>query len=460
MRATLGWIAASTGGRLEGADREVAGLGIDTRTLAPGELFAAIRGERFDGHDFAAAALERGAVALLVARRLPLDLPQVVVDDTTLALGRLARAWRERHAIPVVGVGGSNGKTTTKEMIAAILAENGAVLATRGNLNNHIGVPLTLLGLDDAHRAAVVEMGANHPGEIAALVQIVRPTVAIITNAGAEHLEGFGSLEGVAVAEGEMVAGLEVAATAVINAGDEFAPLWRRLARAGRVLTFGAAPDADFRAEDRRARIEDGAFVTEFTLRTPAGSRPVRLALAGAHNVVNAQGAAAAAVAAGASLDAVAAGLARVRPVQGRLQLKATPHGAWIIDDSYNANPSSVRAGIDTLVSLDARRLMVLGEMAELGTHTLASHEEAGDYARARGVELLYCLGAPTAHSARRFGDGARFFVSVEELVTALEPELGPGVCVLVKGSRVNRLERVVDALTGAAPRAACGGMH
>jgi len=459
MKASLSFIAGATGGSLRGPDLDFAGIGIDTRTLAAGEVFVAIRGERLDGHNYVAAAVERGAAAVVVARPVEVRVPQVIVADTTQALGDLARAWRARFDLPLVAVGGSNGKTTTKEMIAAILGGVGPVLATRGNLNNHIGVPLTLFRLDGTHRCAVIEMGANHPGEIATLVDIARPTVGIITNAGAEHLEGFGSLDGVAAAEGEMVAGLDAAATAVINAGDDYAGLWRGMSRAGRIVSFGAAA-ADFRAEDVRCGIEAGAFVTDFRLVTPAGSRPVRLALAGAHNVVNALGAAAAAAAAGAPLEAIVAGLGSMRAVKGRLQLKSTPQGAWLIDDSYNANPSSVRAGIDTLAALPGRRLLVLGEMAELGDHARASHEDVATYARARGVERLFALGEGTRDAVRAFGTGAAWYGSAGELTAALRPELSAGVYVLVKGSRVNRLERVVEALAAGDAIAEAGGTH
>ncbi len=459
MKTSLSFIAAATAGALEGADREVAGLSIDTRTLVPGEVFVALRGERADGHDFVAAAALRGAAAAIVARPVPVALPQLIVADTTRALADLARAWRARFDLPLVGVGGSNGKTTTKEMIAAILGRMGPVLATRGNLNNHIGVPLTLFRLEAAHRSAVIEMGANHAGEIAALVDIARPTVGLITNAGAEHLEGFGSLEGVAAAEGEMVAGLDAGATAVINAGDRFASLWRSMSRAGRIVSFGDAT-ADFRAEDVRTAVEGGAFVTSFRLATPSGARTVRLALAGRHNVVNALGAAAAAGAAGASLDATVAGLEDVRAVKGRLQLKATPQGAWLIDDSYNANPSSVRAGIDTLAGLPGRRLLVLGEMAELGAHSRGSHEDVARYARAHGVERLFALGSGARDAVAAFGPGATWYASAEALTAELRAELAAGAYVLVKGSRVNRLERVVEALTRGDAGTDCGEAH
>lgn len=445
----LGFIATSTGGRLAGADVTFGAVATDSRTLGAGDLFVAVRGERFDGHDFVTEAARRGAAGALVDHEVDAPLPQVVVRDTVAALGMAAAAWRRTLSLPVVAVGGSNGKTTTKEMLAAILAGLGPTLATRGNLNNHIGVPLTLFRLGPEHRVAVVELGANHPGEIAALVAMAAPTVGLVTNAGAEHLEGFGSLEGVARAEGELFEGLAPTATAVLNADDEFAPLWRVQARAARIITFGLGQGADYRATAIETGIDAGGFCTRFTLETPQGPIPVRLALAGRHNVVNAAGAAAAAAAAGATAAVIAAGLGRVQPVGGRLQLKPTPAGAWLIDDSYNANPSSVRAGIDVLADCGGERWVVLGEMAELGEHAVASHAEAGAYARGHGVTRLFAIGPTTSHAVEAFGPGARWFAGWEPLVEAVRGGLAPGVTVLVKGSRMNRLERVVDALTG-----------
>jgi UDP-N-acetylmuramoyl-tripeptide--D-alanyl-D-alanine ligase len=458
MNRRLSFLAQACGGRLAGADCEFGAVSIDSRTLAPGDLFVAIRGERFDGHDFAAGARDRGACALLVSRPLPIELPQVVVDDTLAALAQGAAAWRREFTVPLVGVGGSNGKTTTKELLAAILRRRGPTLATHGNLNNHIGVPLTLFRLDPSHGSAVIEMGANHAGEIAALVAIAAPTVGLVTNAGAEHLEGFGSLEGVARAEGEMFAGLAQDATAVVNADDAFAPLWREMCTAGRMLTFGHRRDADFRARNVACGIEGGAWMTRFDLVTPAGEVEVRLGLSGLHNVLNAAGAAAAAFAAGAGPADIAAGLADVRPVRGRLQLRAARHGAWVIDDSYNANPTSALAGLEVLGSVEGERWLVLGEMAELGEHAASGHVEVGRAARQQGVTQLFAMGPMALHAVEAFGHGGRWFPDAEALVAALATSLHPGVVLLVKGSRVNRLERVVEAL--AEPPAAASNGH
>ncbi len=448
MKRSLSAFARACGGELLGADRAYAGVSTDTRTLKPGELFVALHGPRFNANDFVAAAQTAGAAGAVVDTRLERPLPQILVKDTQQALTNAAAAWRTQFRIPIVGVAGSNGKTTVKEMIAAILERSGVTLATRGNLNNHIGVPLTLYRLDAAHRYAVVEIGANRAGEVAELVKIARPTVGLITNAGAEHLEGFGSLEGVARAEGEMVAGLDASATAVINADDEFAELWRGMTSA-RVATFGIEKPADFAAADLHTAIDAEGFVTRFRLRAPRGEMPVELHLAGRHNVLNALCAAAAAIAAGASLDDVRAGLATMRPVPGRLQFKTAPSGAWIVDDSYNANPSSMKAGIEVLSGIDARRWLVMGDMGELGDFAQGSHLEIGRFARNHRIDRLFATGKLSALSVEAFGAGGEWFSDTEALARAVNAELTREVCVLVKGSRSNRLERVVDALTG-----------
>jgi UDP-N-acetylmuramoyl-tripeptide--D-alanyl-D-alanine ligase len=431
-----------------GADRAYSAVSTDTRTLNAGELFVALRGPRFNANDFVAAAEAAGAAGAVVDTRVERPLPQIVVADTQTALTTSAAAWRAQFSLPIVGVAGSNGKTTVKEMTAAILERAGTTLATRGNLNNHIGVPLTLHRLDAAHAFAVVEIGANRAGEVAELVKLARPTVGLITNAGAEHLEGFGSLEGVARAEGEMVAGLDASATAVINADDEFAALWHTMAR-GRVTTFGVAKPADFSASDIHTVIDGSGFVTRFKLSAPQGQVPVELHLAGGHNVLNALCAAAAATATGASLDDVRAGLATMRPVPGRLQFKTAPSGAWIVDDSYNANPSSMKAGIEVLASVDARRWLVMGDMGELGSFADGSHEDIGRFARNHRIDRLFAIGKLSALAVEAFGSGGEWFSDTDALARAVNAELTREVCVLVKGSRMNRLERVVEALVG-----------
>ena len=453
MKGRLSEAAAVAGGRLEGRDAEFAGVSTDSRSIERGMLFVALHGERFDGHEFVAGAAGRGAAGAVVSRAIDAPLPQVVVGDTLAALAAIAADWRARSGALVLGVGGSNGKTTTKEMLAAILAGAGPTLATRGNLNNHIGVPLTLLRLEPAHRHAVIEMGANHPGEIAALAALAQPAIALVTNAGDEHLEGFGDLAGVARAEGELFAGLDARGTVVINADDPFAAQWEAMApRGARILRFGIEAPADVRAEGIAGRIESGAFITAFTLVVGDDKARVRLPLAGRHNVSNALGAAAAAHAAGIALPVIVTGLERMRPVSGRLQLKPGLRGSWLIDDSYNANPSSVRAGIDVLAALPGEHWLVLGEMAELGDETVPSHAGIGDYARRAGITRLFALGSAARYAADAFGARANWYADASELGAALAASLESGVTLLVKGSRVNRLERVVERLVAPMP--------
>jgi UDP-N-acetylmuramoyl-tripeptide--D-alanyl-D-alanine ligase len=458
MKRTTGNAARVLGVQLVGEDLSYGVVSSDSRTLEPGSLFVALRGPNFDGADFVAAAAARGAVAALVERRVAAPLTQIVVPDALRALQQLASAWRAQFACPIVGVAGSNGKTTAKTMTGAILSRMGPCMATQGNLNNHIGVPLTLMRLTSLHRSAVVEMGANRIGDVAELVKIARPTIGLITNAGAEHLEGFGDLDGVAQGEGEMVAGLPPEATAIINADDPYAGYWQGLAGARRIVTFGAAAGipadrrpADFAAKDAVQSIERGEFQTRFTLQCPLGEHPILLKAGGAHNIANALAAAAAAAAAGASLEDIASGLADFRAVSGRLQLKAGPRGSWIIDDSYNANPSSVRAGLEVLRSLSGPTWLVLADMAELGEQTADMHAHVGSYARDCGVKRLFAMGTQSSRAVETFGPGGEWFADPHALIRRLQAELSPGVTLLVKGSRVNRLERVVQALTGGA---------
>jgi UDP-N-acetylmuramoyl-tripeptide--D-alanyl-D-alanine ligase len=451
MRRTLGEAAAVTGGTLAGADHAYGTVATDSRTLEPGALFVALKGPNFDGAEFVAAAAARGAVGALVERPVAHALAQVIVPDALRALQRLAAAWRGDFTQPIVAVAGSNGKTTAKEMTAAILSRRGPCMATRGNLNNHIGVPVTLLRLDHTQRSAVVEMGANRIGDVAELMRLIRPTAAMITNAGAEHLEGFGSLDGVAEGEGQAVSGLAPEATAVINADDHYAGYWQSICTARSVLTFGVHAAADFMAKNPTQAIEHGEFATRFTLECPLGRREILIKAGGAHNVGNALAAAAAASAAGASLEDIGTGLADFRAVAGRLQLKAGARGVWIIDDSYNANPSSVRAALEVLRAIDGAKWLVLGDMAELGEYADDSHAEIGTYARECGITRLFAVGPRSARAVEAFGLGADWFADVDALIARLHAEIAPGVTVLVKGSRVNRLERVVKALTGGA---------
>jgi len=451
MKRSLSDAAAAAGGQLAGADHPYGAVSTDSRTLRPGALFVALRGPNFDGRDFVPAAAAQGAVGAIVDVPVPDPLPQVVVPDALRALQALGSAWRAEFTLPIVAVAGSNGKTTVKEMTAAILSRMGSCMATQGNLNNHIGVPLTLMRLEAAHRSAVIEMGANRIGDVAELVRLARPTVGLINNAGAEHLEFFGNLDGVAQGEGEMVSCLEPTATAIINADDVYAGYWRKVATARTVVTFGVHANADFMAKESVQTIERGVFATSFTLECPLGQAPVTLKAGGAHNIGNALAAAAAASAAGASLEEISLGLADFRTVAGRLQLKAGTRDSWIIDDSYNANPSSVRAGLEVLRSLPGATWLVLGDMAELGEFAEDSHAHMGAYARDCGIKRLFAVGPQSSRAVETFGSGAEWFADADSLIRRLQAELAPGVTVLIKGSRVNRLERVVQSLTGGA---------
>ena len=446
MEWRLSEIARATSGHLVGDDIVAHGVSTDTRSIGAGQLFVALRGERFDAHDFLAQAVAAGAGALLVqdASRLPDGVPAVVVDDTRIALGRLAAAWRARFTLPVIAVTGSNGKTTTKEMIAAILkaAFGAAVLSTRGNLNNDIGLPLTLLGLSGAHRAAVIEMGMNHPGEIAYLAKIGAPSVALVTNAQRAHLEGVGSLDEVAREKGAIFDGLPPDGIAVVNEDDAFAPYWRRLAGGRRVLGFAIDRPADVSGVVRQHGLQ---FTLDLT--APQGAATIALRIPGRHNARNAVAAAAACLAAGVPLPAVVAGLENFAGVKGRLQRRAGRLGAEILDDTYNANPDSVRAGIDVLASTVGRKVLVLGDMGEIGEASGQYHDEIGGYAKSQGIDRLFALGEAAQQAVRNFGEGGQHFCSVDKLVAAVDKELGPETTVLVKGSRFMKMERVADAL-------------
>jgi UDP-N-acetylmuramoyl-tripeptide--D-alanyl-D-alanine ligase len=449
MKRTLSEAARVVGGELIGEDRPYGCVCTDSRTLKPGALFVALRGPNFDGAAFVQAAAAQGAIGALVERATPGALPQVVVPNALGALQDLAKNWRAGFTLPVVAVAGSNGKTTAKEMTAAILSRMGLCMATHGNLNNHIGVPVTLMRLEPSHRSAVIEMGANAIGDVAALMRIAQPTVGLITNAGAEHLEGFGDLDGVAKGEGETVSRLGAEGTAIINADDAYAGYWRGISGAKRIVTFGVHHTADFTARNIFQGIERGEFATRFTLICPLGERAIMLKAGGAHNIGNALAAAAAASAAGASLEDIALGLADFRAVAGRLQLKAGTRGGWIIDDSYNANPSSVRAALEVLRALTGPTWLVLGDMAELGEVSHDSHAHIGSYARDCGIKRLFAMGPLSSRAVETFGAGGEWFADADSLTRRLQAELTPGVTVLIKGSRINRLERVVQALTG-----------
>jgi len=443
---SLSRMAREIEARQLGEDVHFASVSTDTRTLQPGDLFVALGGPSFDGHDYLEQAFRKGAVAALVQRDPGGDHPRLLVADTRLALGRMAAVWRQQSDARVIAVTGSNGKTTVKEMIAAILRQKGPVLATRGNLNNDIGVPLTLLRLQE-ERYAVIEMGANHPGEIGYLSKIAMPDIALLNNACRSHLEGFGSIEGVAKAKSEIVNGLTESGCFVFNADDNFAPFWGGVAAGRRTLTFGVSQEADVSSRGSVEIVwDERGFTSRFAVQTPAGEVDVALALAGEHNRMNALAAITAAQAAGATLDEIRNGLAGITPVRGRLQPLSGRDGVMLVDDSYNANPDSVAAAIRVLASAPGRRFLLLGELGELGEATLDFYRELGVEAREAGIDHLYGVGG-AAEAARCFGDGGAGFETREQLVIQLRRELKPGDRVLVKGSRVAAMERVVDAL-------------
>lgn len=460
--------------RVEGvAATEFADVSIDTRTLERGALYVALRGERFDGHEFAGDASSRGAVALLVERPLPVNLPQLIVGDTRLGLGLLAAHWRAQFSLPLISVTGSNGKTTTTQMIAGILGRaygqhdgGNRWFATKGNRNNEIGVPLMLLQLRQEHRAAVLELGMNHPGEIAFLSEWARPTVALVTNAQREHQEFLDSVEATARENGMAIAALPADGTAVFPADDACTGIWRELAGARRVVDFALQGRAAVRGEFRL-----GAQSAEVRMRTPVGAIATELSLGGVHNVRNALAAGAACIAIGIDAQAIAEGLAAFRPIAGRGTRLLGSGGATLIDDTYNANPDSVRAAIDLLAQQAGYRVLVFGDMGEVGAQAAAFHREIGAYARACGIDRLLALGAHSQAAVEAFGPNASHFHTIEELIAAAvgltrgarpgaaagdqgEDVAAANITFLVKGSRFMRLERVVQALERERPAA------
>ena len=433
----------------QGADVGFSGVSTDSRTIAAGELFVALQGENFDGHAYVAEVLAHGAAGAMVEHEFAAarpDLPLICVTDTRLALGALAAQWRQRFAIPLLGITGSNGKTTVKEMCAAILRAHfgnaGGVLATVGNLNNDIGLPLTLLKLRESQRAAVIEMGMNHAGEIDYLTRLARPSVALVNNAQRAHLEGLGTVQNVALAKGEIFVGLPADGAAVFNADDAQVDIWRELSRDFRQVSFGLDRPADV-----RGRFTVRGLGGELNMATPWGEIDLELPVPGCHGARNACAAAAATLVAGVSPAAVKQGLEGFVGVKGRLQRRAGRAGALVVDDSYNANPDSMRAAIDVLASVPGRRIFVMGDMGEVGAAAGQFHDEIGGYAKSQGIDRLLCLGDMSAAAAANFGAGGQHFLHLEDLLGTLLAELGPQTIVLVKGSRFMRMERVVDAI-------------
>ncbi len=441
IHVMLGEVADWIGATLQGDNQAFHGVSTDSRSVQAGELFVALRGPRHDGHDHVATAIAQGAAAVMVERPMPVSVPQLVVADSRRALGELAAAWRRSLDVEVVAITGSNGKTTVKEMCAAILREAAPTLATEGNLNNDIGVPLTLLRLDETHRYAVVELGANHPREIAELVKLVAPQVALVTNAGPAHLEGFGSLEGVARAKGEIYSGLAEDGVAIINADDQFATLWHELAQGRRVISFGAQADvsATYQVDVNGQLLHWQGLDRECAFTLP---------LLGEHNLRNALAASAVALALELDTTLIAQGLQGMKPVPGRLHLREGIGGARVIDDSYNANPASVSAGLKVLAGFTGKRYLALGDMGELGEGAEALHREVGVEALQLGIERLYAYGPLSRAACEGFGEQGRYFGEQQQLIDALTPVLDNEVTVLVKGSRASRMDKVADALS------------
>ncbi|WP_445144606.1 UDP-N-acetylmuramoyl-tripeptide--D-alanyl-D-alanine ligase [Dyella sp. Tek66A03] len=439
----LSAIALWTRGRSNSADMDVTGVAIDTRKLKQGDLFVAIKGERVDGHDFLDEAMARGAVAALVTRKVDSALPQVLVDDTELALGDLASAVRAQSNVRVIGITGSNGKTTVKTLTASILSHHGRIHVNAGNYNNELGLPLTLLAMPQDTQFAVLEMGAGKPGDIAYLAAIARPDIGLVNTIAPAHLERMGSVEGVAETKGALYQALPVDGVAIINADDAFASFFAGLAGTRRQLRFGLDHKADVGAEILEQRVDSSRFV----LSTPHGDAEVLLPLAGRHNITNALAAASIALALEVPLAAIVAGLEQVPGVAGRLQLEHMPGNWTLIDDSYNANPGSVGAAIDTLALADGERWLVLGDMAELGESAVALHADIGERARKHGIDRLFAVGPLSAAAVKAFGESGGHFSDKAALVAALKQHLHDGVTCLVKGSRSAGMDQVVAAL-------------
>ncbi|WAB98982.1 UDP-N-acetylmuramoyl-tripeptide--D-alanyl-D-alanine ligase [Pseudomonas putida] len=445
---TLSQLTAALSARLVGADASFSGVSIDSRSVGAGQLFVALVGPRFDGHDYLADVQAKGAVAALVEREVAdVDLPQLVVADCRLALGQLGALNRAGYDKPVVAITGSSGKTTVKEMLACILRTRGPVHATRGNLNNDLGAPLTLLEIAPQHSAAVIELGASRIGEIRYTVGLTQPQVVIINNAGTAHVGEFGGPEKIVEAKGEILEGLGEGGTAILNLDDKAFAIWKARAGAHKVISFARSDArADFHATDIG---RDARGCPSFTLHGAGASVAVQLNVLGEHNVSNALAAAAAAHAVGLTLSGIAAGLNAMQPVKGRTVAQIAPGGVRVIDDSYNANPTSMCAAIDILAGFSGRTVLVLGDIGELGQWAQEGHHQVGDYARGK-VDALYAVGTNMTHAVKAFGANGRHFVTQAELIEAVRAETASNTTILIKGSRSAAMENVVAALCGA----------
>lgn len=439
----LSEITNALGAKMTGLDANVESVGIDSRNITKGQLFVGINGARFDGNAYAVQALEQGASAALVSDANTQAVPAVVVDDTRLAVGGLAKYWREKFALPLVAVTGSNGKTTVKEMIAAILTSAGAeVLSTEGNLNNDIGMPLTLLKMRAKHSHAVIEMGMSHEKEIDYLTKIAQPNIAVVINAGTAHIGELGSQEAIARAKGEVFTGLTDDGIAVINADDKFYDYWKSLNKDKTVISYGFKAEADI-----SAAFKLNSKGSEISLKTPRGDVDFHLGLLGEHNVSNALAASAVAMALGVSNTDIASGLSQFNNIKGRLNWLDGVHDAAVIDDTYNANPDSMKAAIDVLAEQDATCIFVMGDMGELGQDAEKMHADIGLYAKQKNVSRLFSVGELSQFASTAFGDSGQHFESVEHAVEAIKKNMHHGVTVLVKGSRFMKMEHIVNQI-------------
>jgi len=453
---SLQQLASTVNGRLVGENLSFSAISSDTRSLKKGDLFVALQGENYDANNFVASAHEKGAVAALVSADVTVDMPYVKVEDTLQALTTLAAAERQRAGIPVVAITGSNGKTSVKEMLACILAQSSSVLATEGNLNNQIGVPLTLLKLSEDHQMAVIEMGASHQGDIAHLCAIAKPTVAILNNVAAAHLEGFGSLEGVAAAKGEIISGLSDSGTAVLNKEEPWFAQWLALANGRNVISFGWSNSADVWADINSVQtgLFDGQFKTSFVLNYQQQSLPIHLNLLGQHNVLNALAASCAAITLGVSLESIATGLAKLKPVKGRMQSLQGLANSVVINDCYNANPKSFEAAISSLENIERPVWLALGDFAELGVDSQQIHRQLGQKIAGSKAERFFAVGEKMQLAVAAFNElagsntrKAQHFANKEEMAVALQQAMNSNVVVLVKGSRSQGLESVVEKI-------------
>lgn len=445
----LSIIAKEIQGQLHGSDIDFLSLAIDSRKVQPGDVFVAIKGEKLDGHDFIAQAIQQGAKAILAARGPENEIEKKIsflqVKDTTVALGALGAFWRRLYPIPMVGLTGSCGKTSVKGMVEAICQQQGNTLATKGNLNNHIGLPLTLLRLDAKCQFAVIEMGASHVGEIDYLGKLARPTITLITNVAPAHLLGFGTIENVAKAKGEIYEILPPDGKAILNIDEPFCDTWRQTIGARQIITYGLSNGAMVFAKD----VQLQPFFVQFTLCLPnAQSHKVKMNIPGKHTVMNALAAAACGFALEIPLHRIVAGLESFQGVPGRLRRFKGLEGAVVIDDSYNANPGSVNAALEVLANCQGKRTFVMGDMAELGENAINYHAEVGKTARQKGIDSLLAVGKLSEHAVKAFGEGAKIYASKDALVADLKGMLSSQSIVLIKGSRSSGMEVVTDALT------------